>query len=165
MALATRPRRTLGSLLIALFALASLTPVGAQDGAAVEIEARTFEIARQLRCPTCVSESVADSNAGISIEMRNQIQSQLEAGASEAEVLAFFQERYRHWILLEPPRRGIHLLVWWLPGIALLAGVGGLSWLMIRWTRAGQREAAAGTVADEDLARVWAALESEEVRS
>lgn len=164
-ALSTHPRRRLGRIVLALFALASLVPVWAQDGAAVQIEARTFEIAGKLRCPTCVSESVADSNAGISIEMRNQIQSQLEAGATEAEVLAFFQERYGDWILLEPPRRGIHLLVWWLPGIALLAGVGGLAFLMVRWTRAGQREAAAGTVEDEDLARVRAALEHEEARS
>lgn len=144
---------------------ALLSPARAQQDVAVEIEARTFEIARQLRCPTCVSESVADSNAAISIEMRRQIQTQLEAGASEAEVLAFFQERYGDWILLEPPRRGIHLLVWWLPGVALVAGVGGLAWLMVRWTRAGRHDAADDAVEDEDLARVRAALEGEEAPS
>lgn len=165
--------RTIGTWLLAFAGLTTLTPGWAQvsapeagrAGTAVELEARVFDIARQLRCPTCVSESVADSNANISIEMRRQIQTQLEAGASEAEILAFFQERYGDWILLEPPRRGIHLLVWWLPGIALVAGAGGLALLMVRWTRAGRRADAEGTVEDGDLARVRAALEQEEASS
>lgn len=165
--------RTIGTWLLAVAALTGFAPAWAQvaspdgtrTGTAVELESRVFDIARQLRCPTCVSESVADSNANISIEMRRQIQSQLEAGASEAEILAFFQERYGDWILLEPPRRGIHLFVWWLPGIALAAGAGGLAWLMVRWTRAGGRAAAEGTVEDEDLARVRAALDDDEAAS
>jgi len=101
---------------------------------------------------------VADSSAGISIEMRNQIQAQLEEGRSEAEILAFFQERYGDWVLLEPPRRGIHLIVWWLPGIALAAGALGLATLMVRWTRNARRLAEEAPLSDEERARVRAEL-------
>lgn len=172
----TYPRRTGGDLPVAFhrvvrvalvaMAAALIATAPAQEsasgpGSTVELEARVFDITRQLRCPTCVSESVADSNAAISIEMRRQVQTQLEQGRSEAEILAFFQERYGDWVLLEPPRRGIHLFVWWLPGIALAAGVGGLAFLMVRWTRNAQR-AGAETPPDEgDLARVRAALREE----
>jgi cytochrome c-type biogenesis protein CcmH len=150
------------SLLAGMLALLGLA--GAQgDGAAeVQLEPRVFEIARQLRCPTCVSESVGDSNAAISIEMRNQIRAQLREGRSEGEILAFFQERYGDWILLEPPRRGIHLLVWGLPGVALIAGLGGLGLLMARWTRNSRRFATEERPSDDDLARVRAALDPEE---
>jgi len=150
-------------LLLTLIALLAPLPTGfaqTDDTVAMgeQLEARVFEISRKLRCPTCVSESVADSNAGISIEMRNEIQAQLQAGASEAEILAFFQDRYGDWILLEPPRRGIHLVVWWLPGIALAAGVIGLATLMVRWTRNAQQATHEAQADDADLARVRAAL-------
>lgn len=154
----------IAGLLLALVALlvplaASAQGAAPNDDAPPEtLEARVFEIAQQLRCPTCVSESVADSSAGISIEMRNQIQAQLQEGRSEAEILAFFQERYGDWVLLEPPRRGIHLVVWWLPGIALAAGVLGLATLMIRWTRNARRLAEEDAPSDAELARVRAEL-------
>jgi cytochrome c-type biogenesis protein CcmH len=135
-------------MLCALLALSS-----AQQ---VEVDRRVFEIARQLRCPVCVSESVADSDAAISIEMRNLIQEQIELGSSDAEIYAFFQARYGDWILLNPPRRGIHLLVWVLPVAAAVFGVGLLVWLMRRWTARSQDPVEAS---DSDIARVRELME------
>jgi len=85
-----------------------------------------------------VSESVADSSSRVAIEMRDLIQQQLEEGRSEAEILTFFQDRYGDWILLEPPRQGIHLLVWLLPAVVLLAGAAGLGLFIRRWLEAGR---------------------------
>lgn len=150
------------ALVAALLATAPAQETASGPGATVELQSRVFDITRQLRCPTCVSESVADSNAAIAIEMRNQVQTQLEDGRGEAEILAFFQERYGDWVLLEPPRRGVHLFVWWLPGIALAAGAGGLGLLMVRWTRNAKRAGAEAPPDDDDLARVRAALGEEE---
>ena len=159
-------RRVVRAVVLVLVA-ASLASAAAQEpasgpGATVELQSRVFDITRKLRCPTCVSESVADSNAAIAIEMRNQVQTQIEQGRTETEILAFFQERYGDWVLLEPPRRGVHLLVWWLPGIALAAGAGGLGLLMVRWTRNAKRAGAEAPPDDDDLARVRAALGEEE---
>lgn len=104
----------------------------------VQLEQEVFEIARLLRCPTCVSETVADSSATVSIEMRNIIREQLQEGRSRAEVLAFFQERYGDWILLEPPRRGLHLVVWIAPILASMLAFGSLVFFFRRWTRNAQ---------------------------
>jgi cytochrome c-type biogenesis protein CcmH len=131
-------------------------PIGvAQDDGADRLEARTFEVADQLRCPVCVSESVAQSSSPISIQMRQIIQEQLEQGRSEAEILAFFQERYGDWILLEPPKRGLHLLVWLLPAVAGLAGIVALALFMRRWLRASREPI---EVDEGDLRRVRDAL-------
>lgn len=128
----------------------------AQDG---DLDQRVFEIARELRCPVCVSESVADSSSRVAIEMRDLIQQQLEGGRTEAEILAFFQNRYGDWILLEPPRRGIHLLVWLLPAVVLLVGAAGLGLFVRRWLKAGHDTP---DVEAADLDRVREALASEE---
>jgi cytochrome c-type biogenesis protein CcmH len=104
----------------------------------VQLEQEVFEIARVLRCPTCVSETVADSSAAVSIEMRDIIREQLEQGRSRDEILAFFQERYGDWILLEPPRRGLHLVVWIAPVLASILAFGSLVFFFRRWTQNAQ---------------------------
>ncbi len=120
-----------------------------------QLEQRVFEIGRDLRCPVCTSESVADSNAEIAVQMRDIIQQKLEAGESEAQIKAYFQASYGDWILLEPPKRGIHLLVWLLPSLVGLVGVITLVVLIKRWT--AQKETL--QVNDADLKRVREAMD------
>lgn len=148
-----------GALLLALLlgGLAWPTPAAAQ--AEVVTEARVYEIAKLLRCPVCVSESVAASSSPISVQMREQIQEMLVQGRSEREILGYFQERYGDWILLEPPKRGLHLLVWLLPAVAALVGLALLLTLVRRWTRAGREVPA---VDEADLQRLREALREQE---
>jgi len=142
--------KLLALILIGLF---SLSP--AQE---VLLDPRVFEIGRQLRCPTCIAETVADSAEGISGEMRLIIQEQLVAGKSEGEILAFFQERYGDWVLLDPPRRGIYLLVWALPVVVGLLAVA----LLMMYIRRGQQQATDPLeVSPDELERVRAALRQE----
>lgn len=136
-------------------ALLAFSGLGLAQRAEVQLEQEVFQIARLLRCPTCISETVADSDAGISVEMREIIRDQLREGRSRAEILAFFQERYGDWILLEPPRRGVHLVVWVLPVVVGLGALMLLAILLRNWLRASQTPVVAS---DEELARVRQAL-------
>jgi cytochrome c-type biogenesis protein CcmH len=122
----------------------------AQDAPAT-LDPKVFEIAGELRCPVCTAESVGDSSAPIAVEMRNVIQEQLEQGKSEKEILAFFQERYGDWILLNPPKRGVHLLVWLLPLVAAIIGISFLAMYLRRWTKQARTTV---EVSKEDLERV-----------
>ena len=144
----------LRTTLLALLLASLQTLVSAQETGG-QLDARTFEIAGQLRCPVCVSESVAESSSPTSLQMRQEIQQQLEQGRSEAQILGYFQERYGDWILLEPPKRGLHLLVWLLPLIAAGAGLVTLAFFIRRWTRASHEPV---DVDDEDLRRVREAM-------
>ena len=121
----------------------------------VQLQDRVFEIAGQLRCPVCVSESVADSNAQLAQQMRLLIQQQLQEGRSEAEIFAYFTNRYGDWIMLDPPKRGVHLLVWVLPVVALIGGTVALTTAVRRWlARSRERP----DVDPADLERVRAEL-------
>ncbi|MEJ2288099.1 MAG: cytochrome c-type biogenesis protein CcmH [Deinococcales bacterium] len=131
---------------------ASTTPAA---GSQVEISDRAYAIARQLRCPVCTAESVADSNAEIAGEMRRLIQQQLDAGKSQRQIIHYFRQRYGDWILLDPPKSGVHLVVWLLPLLALLGGAGALGLLIRRWRAAAETTPQAPP---EDVARVREAL-------
>ncbi|MFA5595001.1 MAG: cytochrome c-type biogenesis protein CcmH [Trueperaceae bacterium] len=139
-----------------LLAVVALLLLGAAALAQeVQLETRVFEIARQLRCPSCVSESVSDSSAPIAQQMREIIQDQLVAGRSETEILAYFQTRYGDWILLDPPKRGIHLVAWFLPIIVGVVAVAVVALLARRWL-ANSRKTIEAT--PEELARVRSQL-------
>lgn len=149
-----RVRRLAAALLgLALFAAALAV---AQE---VQLEARVFEIAGRLRCPVCVSESVADSNSQIAVQMRELIQQQLGEGRSDDEIYAYFQARYGDWIMLDPPKRGVHLLVWLLPVVALVIAVATLGLLARRWLKAAKTPI---VVDPEDLERVRRQLDADE---
>ncbi len=125
---------------------------------AVELDNQVFEIAKELRCPVCVSESVADSASEVSNNMRDKIKSLLEEGKSKEEILTYFQERYNDWILLSPPKKGVHLIVWILPLIAAFLGVIVLVFLVKRWTSKNREEP---ELEQSDLELIQKALEEQ----
>jgi cytochrome c-type biogenesis protein CcmH len=100
------------------------------------LEALTRSVAAQLRCPVCQGLSLADSPSELALEMKDVVRDQLAAGRTPEQVKAYFVAKYGEWILLEPPRRGVNLLAYALPAIALIAGLG-VIWLALRrWTSA-----------------------------
>ncbi|OGG95503.1 MAG: hypothetical protein A2527_06640 [Candidatus Lambdaproteobacteria bacterium RIFOXYD2_FULL_50_16] len=111
-------------LLIFLIALLLALPVFGEPLTGDALENRVREIANQLRCPTCQSQSVKDSEAGLSVNMKAMIQKMLVEGKSEAEILAFFEQRYGEWILRNPKKSGFNLLLWGLPGVILMVALG-----------------------------------------
>ena len=143
-------------VLLVTGALAGAAVPPPQGAAAVQLEQDVFSIARELRCPVCRSESAADSNSETSIEFRNIVREQLEGGRNREQILAYFQNTYGDWILLDPPRRGLYLWVWGLPVAAGVLGLGLLGYFVNRWRR---NAAAPIEASDEDRERVERALE------
>jgi cytochrome c-type biogenesis protein CcmH len=109
------------------------------------LEARAREISRQIRCPVCQGESIDDSNAAISRDLRVILRERLVAGDSDEEVIDFLVARYGEFILFNPRATGSNLILW-LAGPVLLVLAGGIALAAFRRKAAPE----AGLTAEEE---------------
>ena len=86
------------------------------------LEARAREISRDIRCPVCQGESIDDSSAPISRDLRIIIRERLVAGDSDREVVDYIVARYGEFVLFNPRPEGSNLILW-LAGPALFLAV------------------------------------------
>ncbi|MCC5975235.1 MAG: cytochrome c-type biogenesis protein CcmH [Rubellimicrobium sp.] len=119
----------LGLALAALPVFAAVQPDEILDDPALEARAR--QISAGLRCPVCRNESIDDSSADLSRDIRLMVRERLLAGDSDREVLDAVVARYGEFVLLRPDARGANLVLW-LAAPALLLGGLGLGWVTIR---------------------------------
>ena len=108
--------------------------------------ARASRLAHELRCPTCESESVANSQSPASVAIRADIKRRIAAGETDGEIRAAYVEIYTQYVLLSPDSHGSGLIVWGAPVAALILGGGGLAIALRRW---GRQPRLAATAADE----------------
>lgn len=94
---------------------------------------RINAIAETIRCPTCQGESVADSNAVASREIRRDIARRVREGETDTDIRAAYVERYGEDIVLTPSSEGITALVWILPVVVGGAAIAGLVVVFLRW--------------------------------
>src|SRR5947208_14072470 len=113
-------------LLVVLLALLPFT-VSAKDAppAAADpaIEARMQRIAAELRCLVCQNQTIADSNAGLAEDLRNELRTMLREGKTDEQVVKYMTDRYGDFVLYRPPVKGTTLLLWFGPGVLLLGGL------------------------------------------
>ncbi len=85
-------------------------------------EARAEAIGRQLRCPVCKTESIEESDADFTKDLRKVVREQIAAGKSDKEVLDFMHDRYGDFILLRPPFKPSTWVLWLAPPVILVLG-------------------------------------------
>jgi len=105
------------------------------SGAAQTLEERVRDIARELMCPVCEGQTVADSSSLLAEQMRVLIKEKLQQGEGREEILAYFVSRYGESILAAPPKRGVSLVAWVGPFAVLLLGAALAIGTLRRWTR------------------------------
>jgi cytochrome c-type biogenesis protein CcmH len=95
------------------------------------LEKRVASLAHELRCLVCQNQTLADSNAPLAVDLRNQVREQLAAGKSEQDVLDFMVARYGDFVLYRPPFKASTVFLWLGPFLFLLFGI----WFLIRRVR------------------------------
>jgi cytochrome c-type biogenesis protein CcmH len=113
-------------LAAALALLLVAAPVAAKEAAPAAadpaLEQRMMTLAEELRCLVCQNQTLADSNAPLAEDLRNQIREQLRKGSSDREVVDYLVARYGDFVLYRPPLKATTFLLWF--GPLLLFAIG-----------------------------------------
>ena len=86
------------------------------------LERKARALMETIRCLTCQSQSIADSNASMAGDMRSQIRERIMAGEQPEHIRAWLIDRYGDWVSYEPTGNPILWPLWAAP--ILLIGLG-----------------------------------------
>lgn len=96
-------------------------------------EDRVASLSASIRCPFCNGESLADSQASVAADYRALIAEQVEAGATDEEIIDEFAANFGDSFILDTSTTAWSVALWAIPAAALLIG-GGAVLLMKRRT-------------------------------
>lgn len=100
--------------------IAAIAPAALSDPAH---EARAQALEREIRCVQCENEPIAQSTADIAADMRRVVRERIAAGDSDAQIRAFFRQRYGDFVLFRPPWDARTWALWSAPFVLLGAGL------------------------------------------
>jgi cytochrome c-type biogenesis protein CcmH len=133
--------RELFCMLLALSIAGSAWASEAKPAAAdPTLEREVAAIAAELRCLVCQNQSIADSNAPLAVDLRNQVREQLKEGRTPGEIRAYMVERYGNFVLYRPPFNAVTLLLWAGPLLLIVTG------FAVLYRRITRRRAETGTL-------------------
>ena len=87
-----------------------------------EQEARFQQLTVELRCLVCQNQTLADSDAPLAQDLRQEIFDMMQSGRSDDEIKQFLIDRYGDFVLYMPPLKSNTLLLWLMPAILLFGG-------------------------------------------
>jgi len=118
---------------VMLFALLSLfffsnTPAHASPVDTYEFENEVTKIrfnalTKELRCPKCQNQNLADSNSPIAADLRREVYELLQQGKADIEIVDFMVKRYGDFVLYRPRVSSLTYILWFGPALLLLFGV------------------------------------------
>lgn len=80
-------------------------------------------LVKELRCPKCQNQNLADSNSPIAADLRREVYELLQLNKSDGEIVDFMVERYGEFVLYRPKFSALTYILWFGPAILLFIGV------------------------------------------
>ena len=87
-----------------------------------EEQLRFNELATELRCLVCQNQNLADSDATLAHDLRQEVFEMMQDGLDDDQIKQFLVDRYGDFVLYKPPVKANTLVLWAGPAILLLAG-------------------------------------------
>jgi cytochrome c-type biogenesis protein CcmH len=115
------------ALVAALVLAVSTCAFGQADEVAhpdARVEQRLKTLGEELRCLVCQNQTIAESNAPLALDLRNQIREQVAQGRSDKQIRAYMVARYGDFVLYRPPFKATTVFLWLGPFVLLAIGIG-----------------------------------------
>lgn len=109
----------IATLVLTVQALAGGEPLIFTDA---EQEARYQQLTVELRCLVCQNQNLADSDAPLAQDLRQEIYNMMQAGRTDDEIKQFLIDRYGDFVLYMPPVKSNTLVLWLMPAFLLIGG-------------------------------------------
>ena len=120
-------RLSLGILLLALFL--SVASMATEDKYQFENEQQRSlfaELSKELRCPKCQNQNLADSDAMIAADLKRKVHELVLAGQDKEQVIAYMKQRYGDFVYYQPPVNSMTIWLWLLPVLFIVIAVLGV---------------------------------------
>jgi cytochrome c-type biogenesis protein CcmH len=117
-------------------------------------EQRFKSLVSQLRCLVCQNESLADSDAELAHDLRQEVYEMMLAGKTNKQVTDFLVQRYGDFVLYNPPMKPSTWLIWFGPFVVLVIAV-----LLLFRSLRRQRAVTQQAFSDEERKRLQQALQ------
>jgi len=112
-------------LIVILGSLLAVTTVFAQGNEPwTPTDNDVNRVAKQLYCPVCPNTPLDVCETKACQDWRAQIRDELSQGWTDQQIIDYFVAQYGERVLAEPQRKGFTSLVWFLPVVAVLLGLG-----------------------------------------
>lgn len=98
---------------------------------------RFTELTKELRCPKCQNQNIADSDAVVAKDLRDKVLVLVKEGNSKDEVIDYMIDRYGYFVHYDPPVTPATLVLWVLPVLIVVFGLG---FIVIRQRKAAVKQ-------------------------
>ena len=118
-----------------------------------EKSALFLDLTKELRCPKCQNQNIADSDAMIAVDLKRKVYELLQKGYDRQQVIDFMKQRYGDFVYYQPPVNPITIWLWLLPILFVFVALAGV--VMTRKRQPAE-------INNEQLAKAQAILERDE---
>jgi len=110
-------------IVLAFTSSSLLASIDLYEFSSEENQARYKALTKELRCPKCQNQDIADSNAPIASDMRREVYRLLEDGQDDRTIVSFMVDRFGEFVSYKPKVKPATYLLWYGPWAILLLGV------------------------------------------
>jgi cytochrome c-type biogenesis protein CcmH len=111
------------ALWLTLLPLSSFAAIEITSFDTPEQEALYKELLEELRCLVCQNQNLADSNAGLALDLRRKAYEMVAAGENKRVIVDYMVDRYGDFVLYRPPFNLSTLFLWLGPLLLLLLAI------------------------------------------